>query len=207
MIGEQKINEFLADLSSSSPAPGGGAASALVASIAASLVSMVANLTIGKKKYIAVEPEMRKIASDAQKIRDALMQLSDRDVEEFNTIMNAFKLPKETETEKKYRDQKIEEASVRASNVPLETARACLQIMELSLHVIKNGNVNALSDGICSFQFAYAAMKGALANVKINLKNINNIETLQRFNAEIEGMEKESKNLYEKNIEVLEKVK
>ncbi|MEM0160112.1 MAG: cyclodeaminase/cyclohydrolase family protein, partial [Thermoplasmata archaeon] len=92
MIVDQRINEFLADLSSSSPAPGGGAASALVASIAASLTAMVANLTIGKKKYLAVEPEMKKIVTEAITLRDFLTQLMDRDVEEFNMIMAAYKL-------------------------------------------------------------------------------------------------------------------
>ncbi|MEM0163668.1 MAG: cyclodeaminase/cyclohydrolase family protein [Thermoplasmata archaeon] len=207
MIVDQRINEFLADLSSSSPAPGGGAASALVASIAASLTAMVANLTIGKKKYLAVEPEMKKIVTEAITLRDFLTQLMDRDVEEFNMIMAAYKLPKETVQEKELRDKKIEEASIRASNVPLETARACVKIMDLALKVIKSGNINAVSDGICSFQFANSAMKGALANVKINLNNISNQEILQQFNTEIENIEKESINMYERNKELLEKVK
>lgn len=207
MIVDQRINEFLEDLSSSSPAPGGGAASALVASIAASLTAMVANLTIGKKKYVAVEPEMKKIVSEAIALRDFLTQLMDRDVEEFNMIMTAYKLPKETVQEKELRDKKIEDASVRASNVPLETARACIKIMNLALKVIKSGNTNAVSDGICSFQFANSAMKGALANVKINLNNMHNPEVIQQFNTEIENMERESINMYETNKELLEKVK
>ncbi|MGC8497412.1 MAG: cyclodeaminase/cyclohydrolase family protein [Thermoplasmata archaeon] len=207
MIVNQRINEFLEDLSSSSPAPGGGAASALVASIAASLTAMVANLTIGKKKYLAVEPEMKKIVTEAIALRDFLTQLMDRDVEEFNMIMVAYKLPKETAQEKELRDKKIEEASIRASNVPLETARACIKIMDLAVKVIKSGNSNAFSDGICSFQFANSAMKGAVANVRINLNNINNPEILQQFNKEIENMEKESINIYESNKDLLEKVK
>lgn len=207
MIADQKINEFLENLSSSSPAPGGGAASALVASIAVSLTAMVANLTIGKKKYVAVELEMKNIVTEALMLRDSLTHLMDKDVEEFNTIMTAYKLPKNTDQEKEYRDKKIEEASIGASNVPLETARSCLKIMDLSLKVIKMGNSNALSDGICGFQFAYSALKGALANVKINLKNMNDIETLQKFNSEIEAIEKESKNKYESNLELIEQVK
>jgi formiminotetrahydrofolate cyclodeaminase len=207
MIVDQRINEFLADLSSSSPAPGGGAASALVASIAASLTAMVANLTIGKKKYLAVEPEMKKIVTESISLRDFLTELMDRDVEEFNMIMAAYKLPKETDQQKELRDKKIEEASVKASNVPLETARACIKIMNLALKVIKSGNTNAVSDGICSFQFANSAMKGALANVKINLNNVHNPEILQQFNTEIENMEKESINMYETNKELLEKMK
>jgi formiminotetrahydrofolate cyclodeaminase len=207
MIADQKINEFLEDLSSSSPAPGGGAASALVASIAVSLASMVANLTIGKKKYVAVELEMKNIATEASTLRDSLTHLMDKDVEEFNTIMAAYKLPKETEQQKEYRDKKIEEASIGASNVPLEIARSCLKIMDLSLTVIKMGNNNALSDGICGFQFAYSALKGALANVKINLKNMNDPATLQKFNFEVETIEAEAKNKYESNLELIEKVK
>jgi formiminotetrahydrofolate cyclodeaminase len=131
----------------------------------------------------------------------------DKDVEEFNTIMTAYKLPKETEQQKEYRDKKIEKASIGASNVPLEIARSCLKIMDLSLKVIKIGNTNALSDGICGFQFAYSALKGALANVKINLKNMNDPATLQKFNFEVESIETEAKNKYESNLELIEKVK
>jgi len=194
MMESMGIKEFLDELSSGSPTPGGGAASALVGSVAASLSSMVANLTIGKKKYLEYENEMKNIVSRAKDLRDRLLKLMDEDVVVFNKIMDAYKLPKNTDEEINIRKLKIEDASKKACEVPLNTAKLCLEVMNLAAVVVEKGNKNAVSDGACSAYFSDAAINGALMNVKINLKNISDEKFKEEMNNEIENIKNESKN-------------
>jgi len=201
MMESMGIREFLDELSSGSPTPGGGAASALVGSIAAALSSMVANLTIGKKKYIDVESEMKEVVSRAKELRDNLLKLMDDDVVVFNSIMDAYRLPKNTDEEMSIRKMKIEEASKNACEVPLKTARLCLEVINLASVVVEKGNRNAVSDGICSAYFADAALNGALMNVKINLKNISDEKFKEEMNNQIEILRNGSKDKL-KNIEL-----
>lgn len=201
MMESMGIREFLDELSSGSPTPGGGAASALVGSIAAALSSMVANLTIGKKKYIDVESEMKEVVSKAKELRDNLLKLMDDDVVVFNSIMDAYRLPKNTDEEMSIRKMKIEEASKNACEVPLKTARLCLEVINLASVVVEKGNRNAVSDGICSAYFADAALNGALMNVKINLKNISDEKFKEEMNNQIEILRNGSKDKL-KNIEL-----
>lgn len=201
MMENMGIREFLDELSSGSPTPGGGAASALVGSIAAALSSMVANLTIGKKKYVDVESEMKEVVSRAKELRDNLLKLMDDDVVVFNRIMDAYRLPKNNDEEMSIRKMKIEEASKNACEVPLKTARLCLEVINLASVVIEKGNRNAVSDGICSAYFADAALNGALMNVKINLKNISDEKFKEEMNNQIEILRNGSKEKL-KNIEL-----
>lgn len=200
MAENMSIRKFLEELSSGSPTPGGGAASALVGSIAASLSSMVANLTIGKKKYQDVEEEMKSIANEAIKLRDELFKIIDEDVKVFNKIMDALKLPKESEEQVKIRKMKIEEASKEACEVPLKTANLCLDVMKLSLKVTEKGNKNAISDGACSAFFAYSAIRGAIFNIRINLKNISDENYKNMMQKNIENLIKDSSFILE-NVE------
>ncbi len=192
MMKNMDIEKFMDELSSGSPTPGGGAASALVGAVAASLSSMVANLTIGKKKYADVENEMKEIVKKAIQIRNDLLSLMDEDVNAFNRIMEAYKLPKDSEDQIKIRKERIEQASKDACQVPLKTAKLALEIMDLALKVIEKGNKNAVSDGACSGYFADSAIKGALSNVKINLKNIEDSEFKKMMNDEIDRIKKDS---------------
>lgn len=201
MMENMGIREFLDELSSGSPTPGGGAASALVGSIAAALSSMVANLTIGKKKYVNVESEMKEVVFRAKDLRDNLLKLMDDDVVVFNKIMDAYRLPKNNEEELSIRKMKIEEASKNACEVPLKTAKLCLEVINLASVVIEKGNKNAVSDGICSAYFADAALNDALMNVKINLKNISDEKFKEVMNNQIEILRNSSKEKL-KNIEL-----
>ncbi len=201
MMEDMGIKEFLNELSSGSPTPGGGAASALVGSIAASLSSMVANLTIGKKKYLEYENEMKDVVSKAVSLRDKLLKLMDDDVVVFNKIMDAYKMPKNTDEEISLRKAKIEEASKEACEVPLNTAKLCLEVIKLASVVVEKGNKNAISDGACSAYFADAAINGALMNVKINLKNISDEVFKLKMKDEMENLKNESKNIL-KSIDI-----
>ncbi len=200
MMKNMDIEKFLDELSSASPTPGGGAASALVGAIAASLSSMVANLTIGKKKYADVENEMKEIVKKATEIRNALISLMDEDVNAFNKIMDAYKLPKENDEQIRIRKEKIEEASKYACQVPLKTAKLSLDVMDLAIRVIEKGNKNAVSDGACSGYFAESAIKGALSNVMINLKNIEDNDFKKTMNDEMERIRKEA----EEKLKIIE---
>ncbi|MFP3255837.1 MAG: glutamate formimidoyltransferase [Thermoplasmata archaeon] len=206
MLENMSIRKFLEELSSSSPTPGGGAASALVGSIAASLSSMVANLTIGKKKYQEVESEMKEIAKEAVRLRDELFLIVDEDVMVFNKIMDALKLPKETEEQVRLRKEKIEEASKEACEVPLKTARLCLEVMKLAFKVTEKGNKNAISDGACSAYFAHSALQGALLNIRINLKNISDENYKKMMHENIQNLIKESSFILEKVEEKINEV-
>ncbi|PMP74387.1 MAG: glutamate formimidoyltransferase [Aciduliprofundum sp.] len=206
MIENMSVKKFLEELSSGSPTPGGGAASALVGSIAASLSSMVANLTIGKKKYADVESEMKEIVKVAVRLRDELFSIVDEDVEVFNKIMDALKLPKETEEQARLRKEKIEQASKEACEVPLKTARLCLDVMRLSLRVTEKGNKNAISDGACSAYFAQSALRGALLNIRINLKNISDENYKKMMQDNMQNLIKESSLILEKVEEKINEV-
>jgi len=190
MFEEQKLSEFLNVLSSNAPTPGGGSASALSGTVGASLVAMVANLTIGKKKYADVEAEMKEVLLKAIGLRDEMGALIEEDARSFDAVMVAFKMPKETDEEKRVRREKIEEATKVATETPLRVMRKCLEGMNLCSVVAEKGNANSISDaGVASLQFKTAA-KGAMLNVLINLPGIKD----ESFK---EKAKKEADSIYE----------
>jgi formiminotetrahydrofolate cyclodeaminase len=199
MKSEQKLSEFIEVLSSSAPTPGGGSASALSGTLGASLVAMVANLTIGKKKYVDVEEEMKRVLSEAMSLRDELEKLVEEDARSFDAVMAAFKMPKETDEEKKVRKEKIQEATKTATRVPLEVMRKCLGGLELCSRAAEKGNRNSISDaGVASLQFA-AGAEGAMLNVLINLPGIEDEEFRESARSEAEfirgSVESETKRI------------
>ena len=131
MMMEQKTTEFLEQLSSGAPVPGGGGASAAVGAFGAALGLMVANLTVGRKQYAAVEEEILAVRARLEGLRDALAALVDRDAQAFEPLSRAYGLPRNTEEEKRQRDEVMEEALETASTVPLEIMETVLQSMDL----------------------------------------------------------------------------
>jgi len=187
---EVNLEEFLDSLASSAPTPGGGAASALVGAIAAALSSMVANLTIGKKKYMQFEEDMRKVVASCGELRSSLLQLMHDDEEAYNALMNAFRLPKDTEEQVAARNAEIQKALIGACEVPLTIAQKCMEVLELSEYVAGNGNANAVSDAGVSALMAEAAARGALLNVYINcnlMKDSTQADGYRRRAEEIES--------------------
>lgn len=158
-IGEQKINKFLKELGSSSPTPGGGAVAAVTGAFAASLVEMVANLTIGKKSYEKVSDEMQKIKKEALKIKAELISLADEDVKAFDAVMSAYKLKNK---------EKIKKALELATHVPSKVASLSGEIGRLAEVVSKKGNKNAYSDAKSALHLAHAAIEAAKENIRIN---------------------------------------
>ena len=171
-----KINTFSNEVSSESPAPGGGSVSALAGALASSLVSMVANLSFGKKEYKKNIDLIEKIGIEGQKIKNNLLQLVDADTKAFEDIMRAFKMKKKTPEEIKSRQEKIQLATMHAINVPLSTMELSLTALSLSKKIMKIGNENSISDAGVAAELSAAAINGAYMNVLINLKDINSNE-------------------------------
>ncbi|MBN2394917.1 MAG: cyclodeaminase/cyclohydrolase family protein [Candidatus Atribacteria bacterium] len=172
MLGDKSVNEFLKELSSSAPVPGGGSVAALSASLASALTEMVANLTIGKKGFETVNDEMEKISQESSHYREKFLKDIDKDAEVFSQVMSAFKLPKNTQEEIDHRKGVIQEEFKEAALVPLEVAEDVVQFMDVIAKVVEMGNKNAISDGAVAAIMARSATLGALYNVKINLQSI-----------------------------------
>ena len=163
---------FLDALASSAPTPGGGSAAAYNAAMAAALVAMVANLTIGRKKYAEVESEMVEVLKQADTIRLSMMQAVEADAAAYQKVMEAYKLPKESDAEKTARSEAIQAATLVAAQVPLSVAQTCASLLPLACEVAEKGNANAITDAASALTFANAAMTAALLNVEINLSGL-----------------------------------
>lgn len=205
MLIDKKVSNFLNELASNSPTPGGGSVAALAGALGAALISMVGNLTVGKKKYEDVEEEIKRILSSSEKLRYELSQLIEDDVKVFNNFMATYKMPKETEDEKKVRTEKIQEALIEAAKVPLKVAYKCLDIMILSQEVAEKGNVNVVSDVGVAVLMAEAALESAILNVKINLKMIKDEKTKEELSSSIKEILLKEKGQKEKVLEIVEK--
>ncbi len=176
MLTNLRITEFLDELASTSPAPGGGSVAALAGALGAALTSMVCNLTAGKKKYAGVEQEMKTVLVKAEGLRKIFTDLIVRDTEAFNKVMEAFSLPKETDDQKALRNAAIQEATKEATLVPLRVMKHTVDGLALTKVVAEKGNVNSVSDAGVSALMLYAAAEGAALNVQINLSGINDPE-------------------------------
>lgn len=188
MLIKKTVENFSMELASDSPAPGGGSVSALAGSLAAALVAMVGNLTVGKEKFRQYEAEVQKALEDAEGLREKLLELVDEDTEAFNKVMVAFKLPKETEMERQKRSSAIQQAFIGAAQLPLQVVNNCLRIMQTSEVIIDWGNPNAVSDAGVSVLMAAAGARGAAMNVRINLGSIKDEERKKKLNTELQEM-------------------
>ncbi len=166
-------SSFLDEVASRSPAPGGGASAAYSAALAAALIAMVCRLTIGKKKYAAVEEEMKRILETAESLRRYFESGVEEDTRAFNVVMQALRMPKDTEEEKAARLQKMEEGSKAANVVPLAVLERAPKLISLASVAAEKGNVNTTSDAATAGSLAFAAAEGAYLNVLINLKGIS----------------------------------
>jgi len=167
--GGESLGSFVASVAAPTPAPGGGTVAALAGVLGAALAQMVAGLTIGKKKYAAVENEMKEIALQAAALVNELTGLMKRDADAYTAVMAAYKLPGDNESDAAIKRRTVDAALVGAAAVPLETARACVRVLELAAAVAARGNTNAVSDAGVAALLAEAACKGAVYNVRINV--------------------------------------
>ena len=172
MLTQSSVEKFLDDLASLDPTPGGGAAAAIMGAMGAALVSMVCNVTIGKKGYENVEPEMRAVLHESEKLRRRLTAMVAEDIAAFDSILAAYKLPKATDADKAARSAAIQAGLRRATEVPLDCARVCAEVIELSRRASEHGYINVISDGGVGVLAGFTGLRSAALNVYINAPNL-----------------------------------
>lgn len=199
--GGESLSGFVASVASNTPTPGGGSVAAHAGALAAALAQMVAGLTIGKKKYAAVEPEMKEAALRAAGLGNRLAALVAEDAAAYDRVAAAYKLPGEGDAAEG-KKQAITNALLDAARVPLETARAAADVAELALLAARKGNQNALSDAGVAALLADTACRGAAFNVRINVSSLDDksagaplveevrelVANTRRIAAEVEGL-------------------
>jgi formiminotetrahydrofolate cyclodeaminase len=187
------VEAFVAEVASASPAPGGGSVAALSGAAGAALAAMVCRLTIGKKKYAAVEEEMKVLAAEADKIRSRFVALVDEDTAAFNKVMEAFGLPKETAAQQALRSAAIEEATKEAALVPLECMKHAIDGLAIAKTAAQKGNVNSASDAGVSALMLASALEGAALNVRINLASLRDAEFVTWRSGEVSTLSRTGK--------------
>ena len=173
------VKEFIDKVTGNDPVPGGGSVSALNGSLAASLAAMVANLTVGRKKYAEVNDE-----KSAKLLADV-----DRDAEAYDRVFAAFKLPKETDEEKAVRKEAIQRETKYAAEVPMEVARTASALLPMIDAAARRGNSNAVTDATVAMMCARTAVIGALLNVRINLTSITDEAFVKTMTEEADRLE------------------
>ncbi len=166
---EAAMEEFINGLSADDPTPGGGTVSAMAGAMAAGLVIMVAALTDGKNAYKEAWEEAAACSEEAELLREELLDLADEDTHAFDQVMAALRMPRGSEREKKARARALQGATRQATEVPRQVVSRCLQVTVLALQMAERGNANAVSDALVAGELAAAGLRGALANVRINL--------------------------------------
>jgi formiminotetrahydrofolate cyclodeaminase len=188
MTKTSSIENFLDNLASERPTPGGGGAAALCGAIGAALVSMVANLTIGKKNYEAVWQDLEAVNTKAEALRVELTGAIEEDVMAFNSVMAAYGLPRATEEEKAKRAAAIQAALKDATFAPLRAVKACFEVIRLSAAVAEKGNLNVISDAGVAVLSANAGLRSAALNVFVNAKAIKDRDFAERQLAEVNAL-------------------
>ena len=200
---DMKLDDFLNTLATSKPVPGGGTAAALGGATGAALLCMVGEITMGKKKpedKTPIEKSLNKLKPLVERFKD----LADEDSAAFGKVMDAFKMPKESEDEKAARSKAIQDATVIAADVPLETARVALSAAEAAYNLAEVGSKSAISDVACGVLFLDTAFRGALYNVKINVSGMRDENLASKYNNEVAALEAKFAGLRQKALDKAE---
>ncbi len=204
MLKELSVEEFVREVASQSPAPGGGSVAALAGAQAAGLLSMYCNLSQNREKLGDAVEALRETGEEARFLKTRLLEAIDEDTLAFNQVMDAYRMPKESGEEKTLRSGAIQEATRHASDVPLQTARGSLRVLSLIYEVAARGNPAAITDlGVANLQ-GYSGLVGACYNVRVNLGNLKNREEVDDFVRETGAILKEGRALFEKNRTIIE---
>ncbi|MFX1282687.1 MAG: cyclodeaminase/cyclohydrolase family protein [Promethearchaeota archaeon] len=195
------VSEFIEEVASDKPAPGGGSVSALGGALGAALAVLVGKATIGKEKFKEVQEEMENVVSRGTELHQRLNKLVDEDTNAFNQILKAYRMPKD---EPDVRSTAIQNALIRAAEVPLEVAKLSFEALDLILVVAERGNKNAITDAGVAALFADSAVRGAIFNVKINILSIKDEEIKSKFKQDIEKIMIELYSKREAIIKVVE---
>jgi len=189
------VEQFLNDLASSAPTPGGGTAAAVAGAQGSALVEMVCALTLAKEKFAAVHDAVRSIQDGAQVARGEFLDLARRDAEAYDAVVEARRLPKETPEEKAERSRRITVANRRATEVPMQTARTAVRILEALPELVEKGNPNAISDLGTAALLLEAATVAALLNVGINLPGVPDPDFIAQMNSDTADLNERSLRL------------
>jgi methenyltetrahydrofolate cyclohydrolase len=188
MITDRPVDTFLDDLASGAPTPGGGSAAAVMGAMGAALVSMVCNVTIGKKGHEAVEPEMKSVRAESEQVRRRLTAMVAADVAAFDGLMAAYRLPKQSDEDKSRRAEAIERNLRAATESPLDCARACAEVIGLAKRAAVCGYLGVISDAGVGVLAAHAALRSAALNVYINVPTLKDRTFASLATAEIEKL-------------------
>ena len=206
-LTDKAVSQFLDELASSAPAPGGGSVAALSGALGAALVSMVCNLTISKKKYADVEQDIKAILKESEDLRHKLADLLQADVQAYTAVSQAMKMPRATDEEKTARAKTMQKALIRATEVPLQIAEACVEVIALCQPAAEKGNKNAISDAGVAILMAEAGLRSAALNILINLGWIKDqsftAEKQRQLDALLEGKPTVRDQVYDYVIEEL----
>ena len=201
MIKEMTIQTFLDELASKASTPGGGGAAAVSGAMGAALISMVANFTIGKKGYEEVDADSKDILGKSEDLRSKLTDAIKDDVDVFNRVMASYGMPKESDEEKAARSTEIQAALKEATDVPLECARLCREVVNLSQPIAEKGNNNVISDAGVAVLAGYAGLRSAALNVYINIGGIKDEEFAadrrKKLEDLLDGMDVLKEDIYE----------
>lgn len=188
MITQTTLEGFLNDLASKAPTPGGGSAAALIGAMGAGLISMVCNVTLGKKGMDEVAEEMRAVCAQSEALRLRLTAMIAEDIAAFDGLMGAYRLPKGTDAEKAQRSAAIQAGLVAATNTPLDCARACAEVISLSRRAAQHGYSGVISDAGVGVLAAQTALRSAALNVQINAPLLEDKVFAARASEELEKM-------------------
>ncbi len=182
-LADRSLAAFMEALAGNTATPGGGAATALAGALSAALAAMIARLTMGRPRYVAVEAEMARVCERADVLRSRLLALADADSQAYAAVMAAHRLPKETAAQAAARDAASQAALCEATAVPLATAEACAEALTLATQVAASGNRNAAGDAAVAALLAHAGLVGAARNARLNLRGL----TDTRYRAEVDA--------------------
>ena len=204
MLKELSVEEFVREVASASPAPGGGSVAALAGAQGAGLLSMYCNLSQNRDKLGDLVDNLQKAGEEARFLKVKLLEAIDEDTIAFNQVMDAYRLPKDTADQKDIRKKTIQDAAVNAAEVPLQTARGCLRVLSIVEEVAAKGNPTAITDlGVANLQ-GYSGLIGACYNVKINLGMIKDAVVIADLNRETDAIIKEGQKHFEANRSTIE---
>jgi formiminotetrahydrofolate cyclodeaminase len=188
MITQRPLGTFLDELASGAPTPGGGSAAAIMGAMGAALISMVCNVTIGKKGHEAVEAEMKSVRDESEKLRLRLTSMVAEDIAAFDGLMAAYRLPKLTEEDKSRRAAAIQSSLRAATDTPLACARACAEVVALSKRAGEKGYAGVISDAGVGVLAANTALRSAALNVYINAPSLKDRAFADAATAELEQL-------------------
>lgn len=184
---DRPVIQFLDELASRAPVPGGGSTAALTGALAAALVSMVGNLTVGKKRYASVEEEVKALLHRSESLRQRLAKLLESDTQVYGSLSKAYKLPRTTEEQKAARTAAIQTALKEAEAVPMQIAEACVEVLDLCAPMAEKGSRLAVSDAGVAALLAEASLRSAALNVLINLAYIRDEDFVRQEQAKLDG--------------------